>query len=48
MLNIIVGEVYRIQNYPAKGFTITQDVPDSVLSAAHKLAEMGFSEQLPK
>ncbi|HEU4913789.1 MAG TPA: hypothetical protein VFT16_00075 [Candidatus Saccharimonadales bacterium] len=48
MLNIMVGEVYRIQNYPAKGFTIVQDVPERVLLAAHKLTAMDYSEQLPK
>ena len=48
MINIIVGELYRIKTYPDKGFTILQDIPVRVDKAAQSLVEQGFTEQLPK
>lgn len=48
MVNIIIGELYRIQTYPGKGFTISQDVPAQVGTAMQILVERGFTKQLPK
>ncbi len=48
MINIIVGELYRIETYPEKGFTISQDIPLEVKEAEQLLVERGYTEQLPK
>lgn len=48
MINIIVGELYRIQHYPKKGFTIVQDIPADVLDAMQVLVNEGYTEQMPK
>lgn len=48
MVNIMIGELYRIQTYPGKGFTISQDVPAQVETAMQVLVERGFTEQLPE
>lgn len=48
MINIIVGELFRIQTYPEKGFTITQSIPLNVSDAARQLISQGYTTQLPK
>jgi len=47
MINIIVGELYRIKIYPEKGFIIPQNIPADVEEAAQSLAKQGYTEQLP-
>jgi len=47
MINIIVGEIYRVETYPQKGFTIPQSIPTEVLKAERILIREGYSEQLP-
>jgi uncharacterized SAM-binding protein YcdF (DUF218 family) len=48
MINIIVGEIYRMKVYPEKGFTISQSIPSEVLHAAQALVARGYTEQLPR
>lgn len=48
MINIIVGELYRIEAYPEKGFTISQEIPAKVAEAERRLVEQGYVDQLPK
>lgn len=47
MINILVGELHRIRLYPAKGFTIPQDIPAKVKDAAEVLISSGYDKQLP-
>jgi uncharacterized SAM-binding protein YcdF (DUF218 family) len=46
MINIMVGDLQRIREYPAKGFQITQDMPDEVWAAAQKLINLGYNKHL--
>lgn len=48
MINIIVGELIRVEIYPAKGFTIPQEIPANVKEAASALIEHGYATQLPR
>lgn len=46
MLNIMAGEISRIQKYPEKGFIKKGIIPDSILKIYEKLAENGFTKYL--
>lgn len=46
MINIMVGDTQRIKLYPAKGFTISQEMPEEVWAAYKELVERGFNTQL--
>lgn len=46
IINIMVGDLVRIQDYPAKGFQIPQDIPDNVWEAAQRLIAAGFNKHL--
>lgn len=46
VLNIMVGDLQRIQDYPAKGFQIEQYVPDEVQQAYNELIAAGFIKHL--
>ena len=46
VVNIMVGDLHRIMNYPAKGFQIPQDVPQEILDAYHYLVSEGFDSHL--
>lgn len=48
VINIMVGDLQRIRIYPAKGFQVHQDIPDSIWTAYEKLVELGFSSHLVK
>jgi uncharacterized SAM-binding protein YcdF (DUF218 family) len=48
LINIMVGDLQRIIEYPALGFQIVQEVPDDVMSAYKQLIQMGFSGHLIK
>ena len=37
VINIMVGDLQRIRDYPAKGFQIAQEIPDDVWQAYEKL-----------
>ncbi|MCO6497682.1 MAG: YdcF family protein [Chitinophagaceae bacterium] len=46
VINIMVGDLQRIIEYPARGFQIPQEVPDAVLQAYQYLIEAGYTKQL--
>ncbi|CAJ2509750.1 Uu.00g056500.m01.CDS01 [Anthostomella pinea] len=47
VINIAVGDLIRIRDYPAKGFQIPQDIPDGVWQAAQRLVRAGYDSHLP-
>ncbi|KAI0902021.1 DUF218 domain-containing protein [Annulohypoxylon nitens] len=47
VINIAVGDLIRIRDYPAKGFQIPQDIPDDVWEAAQRLIRAGYNSHLP-
>lgn len=42
-LNIMVGDLIRIKEYPARGFQIPQEIPAPVWEANQKLVEFGYT-----
>jgi uncharacterized SAM-binding protein YcdF (DUF218 family) len=46
VINIMVGDLQRIKEYPAKGFQIYQEIPHDVWSAYEELIEAGYSKRL--
>lgn len=46
VINIMVGDLQRIQLYPAKGFQVYQQIPADVWQAYGRLVELGFNKQL--
>jgi uncharacterized SAM-binding protein YcdF (DUF218 family) len=46
MINVMVGDLQRIKDYPAKGFQIPQEIPADVEEAFEKLTELGFTKYL--
>ncbi|KAI1488336.1 DUF218-domain-containing protein [Biscogniauxia mediterranea] len=46
VLNIAVGDLLRIKEYPAKGFQIAQDLPEHVWQAAQRLIRAGYTAHL--
>ncbi|MCR4313638.1 MAG: YdcF family protein [Candidatus Uhrbacteria bacterium] len=46
LINIMVGDLQRIIEYPAKGFQIPQEVPDEVIDAYKRLVEAGYDKHL--
>lgn len=47
MINVMVGDLMRIQSYPVLGFQIVQDIPPLVMEAAQRLIAAGYDEHLP-
>lgn len=47
VFSIMVGDLIRIRDYPAKGFQIPQDIPDEVWAAGQSLISFGFGNHLP-
>ncbi|GAP87703.1 putative DUF218 domain-containing protein [Rosellinia necatrix] len=47
VINIAVGDLIRIREYPAKGFQIPQEIPHEVWAAAQRLMERGYNSHLP-
>lgn len=47
-LNIMVGDLQRIDIYGKNGFQIPQDIPDTVWNAYNNLVNYGFDKQLVK
>ncbi|EGR52895.1 uncharacterized protein TRIREDRAFT_102890 [Trichoderma reesei QM6a] len=45
--SIMVGDLVRIKEYPARGFQIEQEIPDEVWEAGKRLVEAGFDKHLP-
>lgn len=46
IINEIVGDIERIQEYPRLGFQVPHDLPKSILDAWSYLIEQGFTEHL--
>ncbi|KAI0396946.1 DUF218 domain-containing protein, partial [Xylariaceae sp. FL0594] len=47
VINIAVGDLVRIREYPKRGFQIEQHIPDEVWEAAQRLIHMGYDKHLP-
>lgn len=47
IINIMVGDLVRIREYPALGFQIPQDVPNAVWEAGQRLIAAGYDKHLP-
>ncbi len=47
-INVMVGDLQRIKEYPAKGFQIEQEVPGEVWAAYEELVQEGYTEHLIK
>jgi len=48
MINIMVGDLQRIKEYPVKGYQIIQEIPENVWAAYEGLVNVGFTECLIK
>lgn len=46
VINIMVGDLQRIRDYPAKGFQIAQEIPVDVWQAYEKLVALGYDKHL--
>ena len=46
VISIMVGDLQRIREYPARGFQIPQDIPDDVWEAYHGLLRAGYDRHL--
>src|ERR1035437_5770864 len=46
IINMMVGEIKRIQEYPAIGYSIPQPIPANVLSAYLNLQQLGYTQRL--
>lgn len=47
VINVMVGDLVRIRDYPARGFQIAQDIPDEVWEANLRLIAAGYDGHLP-
>lgn len=47
VISIMVGDLIRIRDYPARGFQIQQDIPNEVWNAGKRLITAGFDKHLP-
>lgn len=48
MINLMVGDLLRIREYPKQGFQIEQEIPDAVWQAGQQLLAMGFDQWVLK
>lgn len=46
LINVMVGDLQRIREYPKLGFQIAQPIPDDVWLAFEQLVEMGYNKHL--
>jgi uncharacterized SAM-binding protein YcdF (DUF218 family) len=46
VLNVMVGDLQRIKDYPAMGFQIEQTIPDEVRAAYDSLVAAGYNKSL--
>lgn len=46
VVSIMVGDLQRIREYPARGFQIHQDIPDEVWNAYEELVGAGYDRHL--
>ncbi|RBQ68038.1 hypothetical protein VDGD_05414 [Verticillium dahliae] len=45
--SIMVGDLIRIREYPARGFQVEQEIPDEVWDAGQRLIAAGYDKHLP-
>lgn len=48
VINIMIGDLVRIKDYPAKGFQIEQEIPGHVWEAMERLVRAGYDKHLPE
>lgn len=48
VISIMVGDLQRIREYPARGFQIPQDIPGDVWEAYERLVQAGYNRHLLK
>ncbi len=48
VINSLVGDIQRIQEYPKKGFQIEQYIPEDVLGAYEYLVKDGYTDRLAR
>ena len=48
LINMMVGDLQRIKEYPAKDFQIEQEIPVDVWGAYEELVQLGFTKHLIK
>jgi len=46
VISIMVGDLQRIRDYPAKGFQIAQEIPERVWQAYERLVALGYTRHL--
>lgn len=46
IINVMVGDMQRMREYPKQGFQIEQDIPESVWNAYKELVRLGFDKHL--
>lgn len=46
VLDMLVGDLQRVMEYPALGFAVAQDIPDDVETAYHRLISTGYTSRL--
>ena len=48
VIGIMVGDLQRIRDYPARGFQIAQEIPSEVLAAFDTLVRLGYDTHLAR
>lgn len=48
LINLMVGDLQRIKEYPDKGYQIYQEIPTDVWGAYEKLVKLGYTKHLIK
>jgi uncharacterized SAM-binding protein YcdF (DUF218 family) len=46
VIDMMVGDLQRVMEYPKRGFAIEQDVPEPVIAAFERLCAAGFTSRL--
>jgi len=46
VISIMVGDLQRLREYPAKGYQIPQEIPDAVWAAYEELVKAGYDRHL--
>lgn len=46
VVSIMVGDLQRIKQYPARGFQVYQEIPDDVWAAYEELVALGYDKHL--
>jgi uncharacterized SAM-binding protein YcdF (DUF218 family) len=46
VINVMVGDLQRIREYPSRGFQVYQEIPEEIWKAYQRLVELGFNKHL--